>query len=70
MSKKQKVILARFIRTIAATVIGLVAAWLAGPEALELVGGPQAQSFVVMVVVPALISLDKMLRFGSDEGEE
>jgi hypothetical protein len=70
MTKKQKTLIARMGRTLGATAIGLVAAWLSGPEGLELVGNAQAQSFVVMVVVPTLITLDKMLRYGADEGEE
>ena len=69
MSAKRKTIIARLARTLAATVVGLLAAWAAGPDALELVGNVQAQSFVTMVVVPTLITLDKMLRYGSDADE-
>jgi len=70
MTNKQKTILARLARTVVATVAGLLAAWLAGPNATELVSSPQMQSFIVMVIVPTLITLDKVLRYGADEGEE
>lgn len=70
LTKKNKVLVARMLRTLAATVVGLVAAWLAGPDGLELVSDPVVESFVVAVIVPALITLDKMLRYGADAGEE
>lgn len=70
MTNKQKVLVARMLRTLVATFIGLAAAWLAGPNGVDLIEDPQARSFVVMVVVPTLITLDKMLRYGRDEGEE
>lgn len=70
MTQKQKTLLARMARTIAATFLGLAAAWLTGPEGAELVSNAQAQSFIVMVVVPTLLTVDKLLRYGRDEGEE
>lgn len=69
VTKKRKVLLARLVRTLTATVVGLVAAWLSGPEGLSLVKDPAAQSFVVAVVIPTLITIDKMLRYGKDEDD-
>ena len=70
MSAKKKTLIARMVRTLAATFVGLLAAWATGPDALELVGSVEAQSFVTMVVVPTLITVDKVLRYGSDADDE
>lgn len=70
MTKKQKTLMARMGRTLAATTAGLLAAWLAGPNHLDWVQNAEAQSFIVAVIVPILITVDKMLRYGADEGEE
>lgn len=69
MTSKQKTLTLRMARTLAATLMGLLAAWVSGPEVLNLVDGAAAQSFVLMVVVPMLTSLDKALRWGNDPGE-
>lgn len=70
VTHKRKTVLLRLVRTLAATLAGLLAAWLSGPEALGLISDPASQSFVVAVVVPTLVAIDKMLRYGSDDGEE
>jgi hypothetical protein len=69
MSDRRKTVLMRALRTAGATFIGFLAAWLAGPEAADLVESEQAQTLIAMVVVPTLVALDKMLRYGSDAGE-
>lgn len=69
VTKKRKVLLARLVRTLTATVVGLVAAWLSGPDGLSLIEDPAAQSFVVAVVIPTLVTIDKMLRYGQDEDD-
>lgn len=69
MNKKQKTVLLRFVRTLAATAIGFTAAWLAGPEVTALVDDPTIQSLILVVVVPTLVAANKALRYGSDDGE-
>lgn len=69
MSDKQKTVLMRFVRTTVATLAGVLAGWLAGPEAAELVDNDQAQMVITMVVIPGLVALDKMWRYGNDPGE-
>ena len=68
MTYKQKVILMRFVRSAAAMVVTAFTAWVAGPDAAELVGS-QAQTLIVAVGVPLLISADKWLRYGSDDDD-
>ena len=69
VTKKQKTLLARLTRTLVATVAGLLATWLSGPAGLKLVSDPTAQSFMLAVVIPTLITVDKFFRYGSDDGE-
>lgn len=68
MTKKQKVVLKRGARSLAAIVVAAVAGWVAGPEALDVLG-QQGQAIAVAVGVPALLMLDKYLRYGADGGE-
>ena len=70
MTAKRKTILGRAARTIIATGAGLLAAYLAGPHGMDWIKDPQLQSFVIMVVTPMLITIDKAMRWGSDAGEE
>ncbi len=69
MTYKRKVILMRFMRSLAAVVVSAAAAWAAGPDAAELVGD-QMQAVIVAFGVPALISLDKFLRYGADADDQ
>jgi len=70
MSIKRKTIVARAVRTLAATAAGVLAGYLAGPHGVDWLHDAQAQSFVVMVIVPVLVTADKLLRYGSEPGEE
>lgn len=69
MSHKKKTVLLRFARTMGATMLGLLAAWLSGPDGLSLVKDPVAQSFIVAVIVPTLVAANKAIRYGSEPGE-
>jgi hypothetical protein len=60
-SVNKKRILVRFVRILVLTVLGLVAAWAASPDALAIVGKEYAV-VVTALVVPALASADKYLR--------
>ena len=69
MTHKNRTVLLRFARTMGATVLGLLAAWISGPNGLSLVKDPVMQSFIVAVVAPTLVAANKALRYGSDPGE-
>ncbi len=69
MTSKTKTVLLRFVRSLAALVVAAVATWVVSPSALDLVP-TQYQSFVFLLVAPALVALDKYLRYGSDSGED
>ena len=68
MTYKRKVIILRFARSLGAMAVAALAAWVAGPDAAELVG-EQVQALIVAFGVPALVSLDKILRYGSDDDD-
>ena len=68
MTQKRKTIALRFIRSLAAVVVTSLAAWLAGPDAAELVGA-QVQGLIIAFGVPMLVALDKWLRYGQDEDD-
>lgn len=68
MTKKTKTVLLRFARATAALVVGAVAGFIVGPEALEIVPDPY-DTLVTMTVAPALLAAEKWLRFGRDPGE-
>ena len=70
MNKKQKTVLLRWARTLGATVLGLAGAWLAGPQALDLIKDPTQQILVASFLIPTLTALEKTLRYGSGEGED
>jgi len=70
MTHKKKTLVGRAVRTLVATAAGVLAAYLAGPHGVDWLHDAQAQSFVIMVVVPVLITVDKLFRYGSDTGEE
>lgn len=60
-----KVILMRFLRGLGAVLLGFLAAWVVGPDALAVI--PSAyQPIVLTVVAPALLALEKLLRDGGD----
>ena len=61
LSVNKKSIVLRFVRVLVLTVLGLVAAWAASPDALALVGKEYAV-LVTALVVPALAAADKYLR--------
>jgi len=65
MTHKQKTLVGRAVRTLVATVAGLVAAYLAGPHGVEWIHDAQTQSFVVMVIVPVLVTVEKLFRYGN-----
>lgn len=61
----KKVILLRGLRSLGAVVLGFLAAWVVGPDALELV--PDAyDNYVVVIVAPVLLALEKLIRDGGD----
>jgi hypothetical protein len=65
VSSTKKTILLRAVRSLAAVVLGFVAAWVVGPDALSLV--PDAYDpLVVAAVAPALLALEKFVRDGGD----
>lgn len=68
MTEKTKIVLKRFARSTAALFVGTAAAWAVGPDALSVVPD-QYDNMLVLIVGPALLALDKWLRFGSDKGE-
>lgn len=48
----------RGLKGLVAVIVGFAAAWAAGPEAVDIVG-KEAQAFIVAVVVPSLLALNK-----------
>lgn len=68
MNDKQKTVVLRFLRTLGATVVAALLAWVAGPDAVELVG-EQTALYLVPVLTALLTAADKALRYGSEEGE-
>ena len=60
-----KVILLRFVRALAAVVVGFLATWVVGPDALALVPDSYEAVFLA-VVVPLLLAVEKYLRDGGD----
>lgn len=67
---KRGTIAMRFARTLAATVIGFAATWLAGPDAAALITDPTQQALLAGILVPMLVALDKSLRYGTEKGED
>lgn len=65
MTSNTRVVLMRFVRGVAAVVVASTAAWVVGPEALELVPDPY-DWVVVGVGAPALLAVEKWLRDGGD----
>lgn len=60
-SVDRRVILVRWARTLAVTVLGMLTAWLASPDGLALVGKDNAV-YVLTIAVPTLAAVDKYLR--------
>lgn len=60
-----KVIALRFLRALGAMVLGFLATWLVGPDALSLVPDTY-QPLIIIIVAPALLALEKFLRDGGD----
>jgi hypothetical protein len=65
MESNRRVILLRFARSAAAVAVSAVAAWIVGPEGLELIPD-QFDELVVLIGAPALLALEKQLRDGGD----
>lgn len=65
MASRRRVILLRFARSIGAVIVAASAAWVVGPEALELVPD-RFDELVVLIGAPALLALEKYLRDGGD----
>jgi hypothetical protein len=60
-----KVILLRAVRGLAAVALGFLAAFIVSPDVLNLI--PDAyDNLVVLIVAPALLAIDKLLRDGGD----
>ena len=70
ISSKRATVLKRFARTLGATVLSVVAAWMVGPEALDLVDNPAMQAVIVGVLAPMIVAAEKALRFGEAPGED
>lgn len=68
LNNKQKTILKRGLRSLSAILISAAAAWVAGPDGLE-VFGAQGQAVMVLLLAPVVQMIDKTCRFGSGEGE-
>lgn len=69
LSKKNRTVIARFLRSLGAVVTSFAAAWVVGPDVMGVVDNPLIQSFLVAVVAPTLLAANKYLRFGDDPGE-
>lgn len=67
---KRMTVLLRFMRTLGASILGFIAVWAAGPDALSLVTDPLHQTILLSVVVPMLVAAEKALRYGDDQGED
>jgi hypothetical protein len=65
MNKKHKVVLMRGVRSLGAIIAAGLAAWIAGPEALGVLG-EEGQAIAATVGIPALLMIDKYLRFVED----
>ncbi len=70
VESKRKTVLLRFARTLGASVLGVLAVWAAGPDALELVKDPTQQVILLSIVVPFLTAAEKSLRYGDEKGED
>lgn len=69
MTAKTKVVLLRLARSAAAAGVGVLAGFVAGPDIAGIVG--EGNMWIVTgVVTPALIALDKFVRYGNDPGEQ
>jgi hypothetical protein len=69
LNKKQKTVLARFMRVLLHGVVASLAALMASPEVLDLIG-VQWTPVVVIIGTAFLNAVSKSLRYGEDEGEE
>jgi hypothetical protein len=69
MNDKQKKVLLNFARTLAATVVAALIAWVAGPDAAELIGA-QTAVIAVPVLTALLTAAERALRYGNEEGED
>lgn len=68
MTHRQKTVLLRFGRTLAAAVVAAVVAWLASPEVADVI--PKAYiPLVTVALTPMLTALEKSLRYGKEPGE-
>ena len=65
MNPNRKTILLRFARGVGAIVVAAVAAFVVGPEFLDIVPD-QFDELVVVIGAPALLALEKFLRDGGD----
>jgi len=70
ISTKRVTVLKRFARTLGATVLSVVAVWMVGPDALDLVDNPAYQAIIVGVLAPMLVAAEKSLRYGEESGED
>jgi len=69
MTSKIQTVVLRGARAAAAVAVASVAAYVTGPEVTALIPGGY-QFLVVGAAVPALLALEKWLRYGSDPGEQ
>jgi len=67
---KRNTVAMRFARTLGATLVGFAAAWLVGPDAASVITNPTYQALLAGLLVPALVALEKSLRYGSEKGED
>lgn len=67
---KRNTVLLRFVRTLAASLLGVLAVWAAGPDALALVTDPTQRIILLSIVVPFLTAAEKSLRYGQEKGED
>ena len=65
LSARQKVVVARMLRSAAAVIISFAIAWLSGPDAADILDATQ-QQLVAGVLIPILLGVNKALRMGSD----
>ena len=68
MSRKTKTLLVRFARGAGAVLVAYAIGKISGPDFLDLVPDPYDVG-VTGILVPALLSLEKWLRYGEDPGE-
>lgn len=68
LNAKQSTVLLRLVRTLVAAAVATLVAWLATPDALNIIP-VGAALYVIPVLTGLLTSAEKALRYGSDPGE-